>query len=162
MLQVSYRDETFLKLCDAAMTLRHSRKRDKIYLKKLFYLRNFLNLLQFYRGYLSWKLRKRLKNAIEWHRRKAIAWKPQITIIWHPKFYQRGIYTTEVIFRFYECQLTVTSVINAASLFLFDIATNDKKFDVDFGREKIKESLLIVCEASDDDDDLLILEVLSS
>lgn len=151
MLQISSRDETFLNLNDA-MTLRHSRKRDKIYLKKLFYLRNFLNLLHVYRVYLSWKFRKRRGKALEWHRRLAIAWKNAIIICWHPKFYQRGIYTTEVIFRYYECQLTATGVINVPSLFLFDIAADDKKFKIPFGREKIKESLLIVSEGCDDDE----------
>lgn len=150
MFQVSSRDETFLKLNDA-MTLRHSRKRDKVYLKKLFYLRNFLNLLHVYRVFLAWKFRKRPQNALKWHRRQAIAWKRDMTIAWHPKFYQRGIHTTEVIFRFHECQLTVTRVINLPSLFLFDIATlKDKKLKISFGREKIKESLMVVCEGEDD------------
>lgn len=151
MLQISYHDETFLKL-NSVMTLRHSRKRDKIYLKKLFYLRNFLNLLHVYRVYLGWKFRQRPVQAVDWHCRKAIEWKQSSSLfLWHPTFYQPAIYTI-VIFRFHKCQLTVTSVIKSPHLFLFGIAAMiDKTFRISFGREKMRRTLSSVCECSDND-----------
>lgn len=160
MLQISTRDETFLEL-NSVMTLRHSRKRDKIYLKKLFYLRNFLNLLQFYRVYLGWKFRKRLRNAVDWHRRQPIAWKPiDITIHWNPNCYQCDNAST-VIFRFYQCQLTMTFVIRSPRLFFIDISAFDKIVNISFGRETLRRNLLTVCErkrAVDVDNEILYCE----
>lgn len=144
MLQVSLRDESFLILC-SVMKLRHSRKRDKIYLKKLYFLRNFLNLLQLYRGYLSWKFRKRPKAAVEWHQRPAIEWKNvRIKLSWNSLLNQPKIYTT-VIFRYYQCQLTMTFLINSPRLFSF-IAPIDKIFHIFSGRKTVRQSLLIACE----------------
>lgn len=115
--------------------------------------------MQVYRKYLAWKFRKRRQNEIEWNQRMAITWKNEIIIICHPRFCQRGIYATEVIFRYFNCQLTVTRVINLPNLFLFDIvAVKDKKFNISFGREKIKNVLFTVCECSDDD----LMKVLGS
>lgn len=147
MLQVSCRDESFLILC-SVMKLRHSRKRDKIYLKRLYFLRNFLNLLQFYRGYLSWKFRKRPKAAVEWHQRPAIEWKnDRIKLSWNSHFIQPKIYTT-VIFRYYQCQLTMTFLINSPRLFSF-IAPIDKIFHIFSGRKTVRLSLLIAREFVD-------------
>lgn len=145
MLRISSRDETFLKH-NSEMTLRHSRKRDKIYLKKLFYLRNFLNLLQFYRAHLTWKLRKRLKNAVDWHHR-GIAWR-QTTLDWNPTFYLPDIETI-VIFRFYQCQLTISHCFKSPRLFFFDIVLADKILQIVSGRETLRMSLLTVCESDD-------------
>lgn len=147
MLHISSRDETFLKL-NSVMTLRHSRKRDKIYLKKLFYLRNFLNVLQSYRAYLSWKLRKRLKNAVDWHH-QVIAWK-QATIDWNPILYLPDIETI-VIFRFYQCQLTICHFIKSPRLLFFDIVAADKVVQIFSGRETLRRSLLTVCESVDNE-----------
>lgn len=142
MLQISVRDETFLKL-NSVMTLRHSRRRDKIYLKKLFYMRNFLNLMQLYRIYLSWNCSKRLKRAIDWRQK---SWKNfDFTLDWNANFYQPAI-STAVIFRFHDCQLTVTSFIKMPRLFSFDIVAIDKTFRFSFGRETLRRNYLIVCE----------------
>lgn len=151
MLQIStVRDDSFLKF-NSAMTLRHSRRRDKIYLNKLFYLRNFLNLLQLYRVYLSWKFRKRLKRAIAWRPRPTIAWKHSgFTLAWSSSFYQPAISTAE-IFRYHDCQLTVTSVIRMPRLFSFAISASDKTFHITFGREVLRRNLTIVCELVDDE-----------
>lgn len=148
MLQVSTRDETFLKQ-NSVMTLRHSRKRDKVYLRKLFYLRNFLNLLQVYRFYLWWKFRKRLKLAIGWRHREAIAWK-QNTIKWSKLFYQPDTDTT-VIFRCYRCQLMMTYLIKSPRLFSFHISAVDKIFNIFSGRETLRKNLFAVSERFDDD-----------
>lgn len=156
MLQVSFRDETFLKL-NSVMTLRHSRRRDKIYLKKLFYLRGFLFLLQLYRAYLSWKFRKRARRAIGWNRREAIGWR-SVNIRWNPNVYQPEIDTT-VIFQFYQCQLTMTYVINSPRLFCFDITPIDKIPRISSGRENLRRNLLNVCERDNDDDESLCCEM---
>lgn len=148
MLQVSCRDESFLIL-SSVMKLRHSRKRDKIYLKKLYFLRNFLNLLQFYRSYLSWKFRKRPKAAVEWHQRRAIEWKTvRFKLTWNSVFNQQKMYTT-VIFRYYQCQLTITFLINSPRLFSF-IAPIDKTFHIFSGRKTVRRNLLIACEFVDE------------
>lgn len=145
-------DGTFLKL-NSVMTLRHSRKRDKTYLKKLFYLRNFLNLLQVYRLYLSWKFRKRLKSAIklriEWKQKEEIVLKSK-TIKWNSRFYQRETETT-VIFRCYRSQLMMTYLINSPRLFSFHISAVDKIFHIFTGRETLRKNLFAVCEQFDDD-----------
>lgn len=148
MLQVSFCDESFL-IFNSVMTLRHSRKRDKIYLKKLYFLRNFLNLLQLYRAYLSWKFRKRLRNvAVEWHWRPAIKWKKfRHTLTWNSVYHQPKIYTT-VIFRYYQCQLTMTFLINSPRLFCF-IAPIDKIFHIFSGSKTVRRNLLIACEIVD-------------
>lgn len=160
MLQVSLRDETFLKL-NSVMTLRHSRRRDKIYLKKLSYLRGFLFLLQLYRVYLSWKFRKRARPAIGWKWREAIEWKSRgksVYIRWNPNVYQLEIDTT-VIFRFYQCQLTMTYFINSPRLFCFDITPIDKIPRISSGRENLRRNLLTVCECDNVDDDSLCCEM---
>ena len=146
MLHISSRDETFLKL-NSVMTLRHSRKRDKIYLKKLHYLRSFLNLLQLYRNFLSWKFRKRFKNAVDWHHRDVIAWKPS-TLDWNPNFYLPDSETI-VIFRFYQCQLTITHFIKSPRLLFFDIVAADKILQIFSGRETLRRNLLTVCANND-------------
>lgn len=135
MLRISIRDETYLKL-NSVMTLRHSRKRDKIYLKKLSFMRNFLNLLQLYRAYLSWKFQKRSQRAIDWQQR---------SFRWNFDFYQSNIGTV-VIFRYHQCQLTMTYVITSLSVLSFDIAPIDKIFHISFGRETLHSNLLIVDE----------------
>lgn len=151
MLQISNHDETFLILNDAMTRICHSRKRDRIYLKKLSYLRNFLGLLQLYRVYIAWKFRKKKNNALEWPQRKQIEWKQHVTVIWQPEFYRRGVHSTEVIFRFHNCQLTVTRVDNASNLFLFDIKmAKDKKIRICLGRQRVKEILSVVCECEED------------
>lgn len=149
MLQVSYRDETYLKL-NSVMTLRHSRKRDKIYFKKLFFLRNFLNLLQVYRTYLSWKYRKRVRTAVDWHQRCAIEWR-QAILKWSPMFHQPE-FDSIVICRFRQCQLTLTYLINSPRVLSFDISPIDKMFHIPFGRETLRENLMIVCEGGYEDD----------
>lgn len=158
MFQVSFRDETFLKL-NSVMTLRHSRRRDKIYLKKLSYLRGFLFLLQLYRAYLSWKFRMRARRAIGWIRREAIGWKSvNIHWIWNPNVYQSEFDTT-VIFHFYQCQLTMTYFISSPRLFCFDIKPIDKIPRISSGRENLRRNLLIVCERDNDDDESLCCEM---
>lgn len=146
MFQVSSRDETFL-IFNAAMTLRHSRKRDKIYLKQLFFLRNFLNLLQLYRG---WKFRNcpNATCAVKWQRCHP-------TLEWNSNFYLPAISTT-VIFRFYRCQLTATSVIKSPRLFFLDTVSidDDNAFDISFGRETLRRNFSIVCERRVDNDSL--------
>lgn len=149
MLQITARDETYLKL-NSVMTLRHSRKRDKVYFKKLFYLRNFLNLLQVYRVYLGWKYRKRTRLAIDWHKRLAIEWK-MLKLEWNPFFHKPKVNTT-VIFRFYQCQLTLTYLINSPRIFFFDIAPVDKILSIPSGRETLRRNMLIVCEGGDGDE----------
>jgi hypothetical protein len=154
MLQVS-RDDSYLKF-NSVMTLRHTRRRDKIYLKKLFYLRNFLNLLQHYRVYLSWKFRKRWKNAVD---RKAIAWKQHFE--WNSNFYQPKT-TATVFFRYFKCQLAMTSVIKSPRLFWFDIdeaKDNEKCFHVNFGREMLRKNLMIVCEREEDYFDMIFRKI---
>lgn len=143
MLRFLTRDEKFLKL-NSVMKLRHLRKRNKIYLKKLLYLRNFLNVLHLYRAFIEWKYRKRHENALEWHRRQAITWKPRaIKIIWNPNCYHYDNNST-VILRFYRCQLTMNYVIRSPRLFSFDINKRDNIYDIFFGREALKKSLLTV------------------
>lgn len=93
------------------MSLR-SRKRNRSYLRKIWYLRNFLNLLKIYRAYLQWKYRKRRKYAIEWLKCDAILWKI-FTLRWNPAFFSSKVYatTTTVIYHFFKCQLTVTTCV---------------------------------------------------
>lgn len=144
MFQISNHDETFLILNDAMTRICHSRKRDRIYLKQLSYLRNFLNLLHIYRVYLA---KNRRKNALEWHRRNPIASRQSVIVKWHRGICRGEMYTTAVIFRFFHCQLTVTRVDNATSLLLFGVEfEEDKKIRILFGREKIRKILSVVCE----------------
>lgn len=140
MIHISSFDETFVTF-NSVMTLRHSRKRDKIYLKKLFYLRNFLNLLQFYRVYLSWRFRKRLKFAVDWHRRGA-------TLYWNTSCYHRDIETV-VIFRYYQCQLTISYFIKSPPLLFFETTVADKIFHICCGRETLRRNFLTVCEINE-------------
>lgn len=150
MILISSRDETFLKL-NSVMTLRHSRKRDKIYLKKLFYLRNFLNLLQVYRAYLSWKFHKRLKHAVDWHHRREITWwGRQRTVDWNPILYLPDIESI-VIFRFYQCQLSISHYIKSPRLLFFDMEAADKTLQIFSERETLHKNLLIVCEGDDNE-----------
>lgn len=120
------------------MTLRHSRKRDKIYLKKLCYLRNFLGALRLYRAYLKRELRPRPNSAIDGHHRRAFAREylgaSNHKIILRVDFYQPATDTT-VILRFHKCQLTLTSVIRLPHLFSFAIAATDKTFKISLRRE---------------------------
>lgn len=150
MPQISSRDETYLTL-NSVMTIKHSRKRDKAYLKKLFYLRNFLNLLQIYRTYQSWKFRKRSQLKIAWHQREAIAWRhySATTVRWNSELYHPRIHTT-VIFRYYQCQLKITYLIKLPCLFCFDIGPIDKVFHILSGRETLRRNLLIVSAGVDD------------
>lgn len=150
MLQISFRDETYLTL-NSVMTLRHSRKRDKVYLKKVFYLRNFLNLLRIYRIYLSWKYRKRVMLCVTWQERPALLWK-EIVLKWNPIFQQPEVDVT-VICRFHQCQLTLTYLINSPRVLSFDIAPIDKIFHIPSGRETLRRNVLIVCEGGSVDDD---------
>lgn len=131
------------------MKLRHSRKRDKIYLKKLYFLRNFLNLLQLYRAYLGWKFQKRPKAALDWRPRHSVEWKNVcVKVTWSPFYKQPKIYTT-VIFRYYQCQLTMTFLINSPRLFSF-IAPIDKTFHIFYGRETERRNLFTACEFVDE------------
>jgi hypothetical protein len=120
MIQISTRDETYLTF-NSVMTLRHSRKRDKVYLKKLCFLRSFLNVLQLYRTYLSWNFQKHPLQPIAWPRKPAIPWRQ---LEWCSSFYHCQLYTT-VIFRFHKYQLTVTSLIKLPRLFSFDTTPID-------------------------------------
>lgn len=142
MLQTPFRDETFVTL-NSVMTLLHSRKRDKIYLKKLFYLRNFLSLLQCYRLYLSWKHLRRFQNRLAYNS-SALDWKcSTLKFKWNSSVYQPQVRTT-VIFRYYQCQLTITYVIMLPCLFLYGIVSIDKVFHLQCER-KTFSSTYIIC-----------------
>jgi hypothetical protein len=100
------------------MTIRRTRKREKAYLRKIWYLRNFLNLLKLYRAYLYWKYHKHRKRALKWQTHDAICWKT-LEIRWHPNAYQCRRYSF-VIYRFFGSQLTATLVAPSAFLLIGD------------------------------------------
>lgn len=140
MIQISTRDETYLTL-NSVMTLRHSRKRDKIYLKKVCFLRNFLNLLKLYRAFLYWNFRKNSSRAIAV---RPAGFQFDTTVELCQNLYLHDIYT-EVIFRFY--QLTVNSVIRLPHLFSFYIAPIDNvPLLVCSGRVTLRKALMVVCK----------------
>lgn len=124
------------------------RRRDKNYLKKLCYMRNFLNLLQMHRIFLSkcsWKFRKRLKSAIEW----PICSKPSTVItisVWSfLKFYQIR-YGTTVIFYYYNFQLTMKHDIKLPHLFSFNLSPIEKVFKITLRRQEMRQQFLIVAK----------------
>jgi hypothetical protein len=108
------------------------RRHRRAYLRKIWYLKNFLALLKLYRSYLCWKHFKRLKNAaIKWHTRDAICWK-EFTICWNRETFPPLIdnYKT-VIYRFFGGQLTTTLKFIGGMpslLLLYDELNVDKIF----------------------------------
>lgn len=141
MIQISTRDETYLTL-NSVMTLRHSRKRDKVYLKKLCFLRSFLSVLQLYRAYLSWNFRNHPLRAIDGPRQ---AVKPWQRLKWRSSLYRCHIDTT-VIFRYHKCQLTVTSLIKLPHLFSFDMSPIDNiPLVIRWESETLRNSPTLVC-----------------
>lgn len=102
------------------MAHRRSR-RNRAYLRRIWFLRNFLNLLNLYRAYLyrHWKHFKRLKKAIEWRNYEAICWKT-FALRWNLSAVLCDNNYESVIYRFFNCQLTTTLTIidGVPSLFL--------------------------------------------
>lgn len=111
------------------MTLRRSRKRQKAYLRKIWYLKNFLYLLKLYRAYLYWKYRKRRKFALEWRAYNAIGWKT-FALRWNPNAYQyRGNYFKLVVYRFFGVQLSATLTVIDGTPSLFLLMYDELEFD---------------------------------
>lgn len=113
-------------------------KRQKVYLQKIWYIKNFLNLLKFYRAYLTWKHIKRMKRAIKWHTYNAICWKT-FTLRWNPQLYynNNNFYDDAiVIYRFFGCKLTF-NVIDGFFLLMNDELIIDKIFVIFFTHETV-------------------------
>lgn len=125
------------------MAHRRSRKRQRAYLLKIWYLRNFFNLLKLYRAYLHWKYAKRLKKAVEWRTYDAICWKTFAfsNIRWNPKasFVLMNRNYESVIYRFFGCQLTTTfNIIDGVPtifLLMHDELVVDKTFVISLPHE---------------------------
>lgn len=112
------------------MSLR-SRKRNRNYLRKIWYLRSLLNLLVLYRAYLQWKFKKRRHQkqrlALGWRRYDAIAWKSSPALRLNPNIRLPKVFT--IIYHFHYCQLTATCLIRNESfslLIVHDELTLDK------------------------------------
>lgn len=124
------------------MVNKRSLRRHKAYLRKIWYLRNFLNLLKFYRAYLNWKHIKRLKRAIKWHTNDgAICWKT-FAIRWNLSVFNdvaRNNNYKNVIYWFFGCQLTTTLSVISPSMFrlMHDELIVDKTFVIFFTHETV-------------------------
>lgn len=131
--------DTFIIRHVIVMTIRRTRKRQKAYLRKIWYLRNFLSLIKLYRTYLYWKYRKRRKHALKWQSHDAICWKT-FKIRWNPNAYQYR-YFSFVIFHFFGSQLTATlTVFNSvpsAFLLTLDELIIDKIFLITLTHETV-------------------------
>lgn len=118
---------------------RSQQKRHRAYLRKIWYLRNFINLLKIYRAYLNWKHVKRLKRAIKWQTYDAICWK-KFALKWNSEIFIRNNYKN-VIYRFFGCQLISTmNVIDGVLsmlLLMHDELNVDKNFVIFFTHETV-------------------------
>lgn len=106
-----------------------ARRRNRSYIRKIWYLRHFLYLLKVYRIYLRWKYRERQRDAIKWRNYAAIPWKI-FTLRWNAAIYLPKMYTI-VIYHYYDCQMTMTCLISKEqplSFFLVDDFKTDKLF----------------------------------
>lgn len=121
------------------MTIRRTRKHQKAYLRKIWYLRNFLILLKLYRAYLYWKYRKRRKQALKWQSHDAICSKI-LKIRWNPKAYQYR-YCSFPIYYFFGSQLTasltVFNSVPSAFLLTLDELIIDKIFFITLTHETV-------------------------
>lgn len=93
---------------------RLKRLREKVYLEKLEYLRNFLNLYRCYKVYLKFGKSRKSVAKIGWIEKFPIEWEPKIEksvrrqwkFSLHRKFYDSKV-ATVVIFYYFNCQIVV-------------------------------------------------------
>lgn len=86
-------------------------KRNRIYLRRICYLRNFLNLLRIYRVYLYWKYgRRRWMKSITWHKYDSIMWK-MYTLHFNRVFEFLEEHTV-VLYRYYNFRVEATRLIS--------------------------------------------------
>lgn len=118
------------------MSLR-SQKRNRIYLRKIWYLRNFLNLLRSYRAFLRWKYgRKKRVKRIRWRNYAPIAWKT-FKFKLHEVFKQSIEYTV-VVYRYFNFRMTATCLISNKPfkfITILDMLSLDKKFTISLRHE---------------------------
>lgn len=105
------------------VTSLRSQKRKRSYLRKIWYLRNFLSLLRIYRAYLHWKYgRRKKKKRLTWRKYDAITWKT-FSLRWSRNFMPQKMFTV-VLFRFYNCQVTATFLISRMPFQFITIVEN--------------------------------------
>lgn len=109
------------------VTSLRSRKRKRSYLRKIWYLRNFLTLLRIYRAYLRWIYCRQKKKRITWRKYDAIMWKT-FSLRWNQNVMPQKIFTI-VLFRFYNCQVTATFLISSRMPFQFITIVENMSID---------------------------------
>lgn len=135
------------------MTLKYSRKRDKVYLRKLHYLKSFLNLLHAYRVHLTRKQFHQITStklrAIEcrYHSSTLVSRQRQCRFFVTNKtsFYRsRNVTkTTEIILCVYGLKMLLTSFIIAPGFHFIEPSELDKCFVIDL---RDARNFLNICE----------------
>lgn len=133
------------------MSLR-SRKHNRSYLRKLWFLRNFLYLLRSYRIFLRWKRskRKRLKRLV-WITREAILWKT-FQFSFCRIFEGHKIYTV-VLYRYFNFQVTATCLISFKPfklITILDAVSIDNVYSISLGKSAIlrKRALMALTKSN--------------
>jgi hypothetical protein len=137
------------------MSLKYSRKRDKVYLRKLHYLKRFLSLLNAYRAHL-WRqhlrrssnlkaIKQRYQNSLFVSRQRHCQF-----FVTNTTFYRSHnvTKTSEIILYVYGLRVSVTSFITTPGFHFIELSELDKFYEIDLRR--LRGNFLIVCEMEND------------
>jgi hypothetical protein len=135
------------------MNLKHSRKRDKVYIKKLYYLKSFLSLLQIYRVHLwrQYQLSQNSLKAIEnrYHHISLfvrLQRQCQFAVINTTLYRSQNVTkTSEIILYVYGLRMSVTSFITAPGFHFIELNEIDKFYAIVLNSAKCR-NISIVCE----------------